>query len=92
MSKPALDIHQVSRQWNEAMSYVYGISETNEEGKSIEGETVQNTAHIFTCETNVSIIFEVFNPTIDRKRQEEHEDRMDEAKWLKTAQHYKITI
>jgi len=50
------------------MSYVYGISETNEEGKSIEGETVQNTAHIFTCETNVSIIFEVFNPTIDRKR------------------------
>jgi len=52
------------------MAYVYGISETNEEGKrqkgqdycpwlGIEGETVQITAHILTCETNVNIIVEV---------------------------------
>jgi len=53
------------------MANVYGISETNVEEKrqkgqdycpwlGIEGETVQNTAHIVTCETNVDIIVEVF--------------------------------
>ena len=102
-SKPALVIHQVSRQWNEPMAYVYGISERNEKEKrqkgqdycpwlGIEGDTVKITAHILTCVTNSVLQLKYLNPTIDWKRLEEHEDSMGEAKWLKTARHYKITI
>lgn len=102
-SKHAFDIHYLSRQWNEAMAYVYGFPETNEEQKRQKGqaycpwlgrngETVQNTA-IFLLVKLMSILqLKYLNPTIDRKRWEEHGDRMGEAKWLKTVRHYKITI
>jgi hypothetical protein len=85
------------------MAYVYGVSETNEEEKrqkgqaycpwlGTEGETVQNTA-IFLLVKLMSILeLKYLNPTIDRKRWEEHDDRMGEAKWLKSARHYKITL
>lgn len=84
------------------MAYVSGVSETNEEEKSqkgqsycpwlgTEGETVHNTA-IFLLEKLMSILqLNYLNATIDRKRWEEYEERMGEAKWLKTARH-KITI
>lgn len=102
-SRHAFDIHQLSRQWNEAMSYVYGVSEINEEEKRQKGqaycpwlgterEKVQNTAIFFLVKLKSISQLKYLNPTIERKRWEEHEDRMGEAKRLKTERHYKISI
>jgi hypothetical protein len=85
------------------MAYVYGDSETNEEEKRLKGQAycpwlgtkgqaVQNTA-IFLLVKLMSILqLKYLYPTIDRKMLEEHEDRMGEAKLLKTARRCKITI
>lgn len=85
------------------MADVLGVSEINEEEKRQKGQAycpwlgterqkVQNTVIFLLVKLKSILQLKYLNPTIERKRWEEHEARMGEAKWLKTERRYKISI